>query len=164
MNRDLPSEKGDPDDFPHMRGDEPTTVFLALHLLLSSIVVKQKKKATVSVVIQGLFMLMAGLEPARREAGDFRTALCCQSRLRVAVWTMSWPYHSGYRPLVYSLYTLPPASAGGLARRNPIRTFAELASIHTRGFPAGCSVFASKSPVSAIPPHQRDEGIIHRGA
>ena len=34
-------------------------------------------------------MLMAGLEPARREAGDFRTALCCQSRLRVAVWTMS---------------------------------------------------------------------------
>ena len=38
-------------------------------------------------------MLMAGLEPARREAGDFLAALCCQSRRYVAVWTMSWPYH-----------------------------------------------------------------------
>ena len=67
---------------------------LSLKLLLrkvelSSIVVKQKKKASVPIEIQRLFMLMAGFEPARREAGDFRTALCCQSRLRVAVWTMS---------------------------------------------------------------------------
>ena len=50
------------------------------------------KKPFVSIGIQGLFMLMAGLEPARREAGDFLAALCCQSRSYVAVWTMSWPY------------------------------------------------------------------------